>query len=57
MNAADKLACAFLTLLCIGLALIAYGAGVLTGKFAVGFTVFGAAVSYAALRLFESIQR
>ena len=56
MNPVDRLALLFLTLLAIGLALIAYGTGIITGKGALGFTIFGGALSYAAIRLYESLQ-
>lgn len=55
MKPHDKLACVFLTMLCAGLGLIGYGAHVMSGTRSIAFVITGAALSYAALRLYETL--
>ena len=40
-------------MLATGVALIGYGTGVINGKWSIGVTVFGAAISWIALELLD----
>ena len=53
MNTNQKYALAICAMLATGIALIAYGTGTITGKWSVGVTVFGAAISWIALELLD----
>ena len=53
MKPQQQLALVLCAMLATGVALIAYGTGVLTGRWSVGVTVFGAAISWIALELLD----
>lgn len=55
MSEQNKLALALLFLLTVGLALIAYGSGIANGRWSIGAVLLGCAVSYAALRLLDTL--
>lgn len=55
MNAETKLALALLAVIATGLGLIATGCGLGTGKLNFGLGLFGFALSWAALRVLETL--
>ena len=55
MSEQNKAALALLALLCVGLALVAYGSGSINGRWSVGLVVLGITVSWVSLRLLDTI--